>query len=245
MKFFNSRDKSSFGAYVVPFFAFLLFLPLVDIFTLNHPYLPWWRAHPEQWIYPLQTFCGLGFLVYYWRVYDFSWKMPFWAIGIGIFGFLIWVLPCFIFDLLGGDLGEFGFLRYLGVSSRNEGFNPFIFTGEGVYISIFLRFLRAVCIVPFVEEIFWRGFLMRYIDGADRWESFSLQSSSLKSYFLVTLLFVFVHQPQDFFVAFCYGSLIFYLAKKSSSLGACVIAHMVTNFLLTIYILETKKYGLW
>ena len=87
----------------------------------------------------------------------------------------------------------------------------------------FARFVRMVVVVAFVEEIFWRGFLMRYLldkDG-DYWEQ-PFGKFSWLSFLVVTLLFMFAHSPSDYLGALVYGSLAYALAVKTKSLAACI-----------------------
>ena len=66
-----------------------------------------------------------------------------------------------------------------------------------------------------------------------------------KSYFIVTLLFMFAHAPVDWAGALVYGSLTYVLCVWSKNLGACVVMHAVANFLMGVYAMVYGKYGLW
>jgi CAAX prenyl protease-like protein len=114
------------------------------------------------------------------------------------------------------------------------------------WASLMLRFLRAVVVVALVEEIFWRGFLMRFVIDweGDCWRQ-PFGRAHWKSYLLVTGLFVIAHSPVDYAGAFAYGSLTYLLCIWSKNLGACVVMHAVANFLMGIYIMVYGKFGLW
>ena len=69
-----------------------------------------------------------------------------------------------------------GWMKTLGVQERLDGFdarmfgaNPLAFDSAADWTSLSLRFFRAVVIVSLVEEIFWRGFLMRWLLES-RWQ---------------------------------------------------------------------------
>jgi CAAX prenyl protease-like protein len=111
---------------------------------------------------------------------------------------------------------------------------------------VLLRFLRAVVVVAFVEEIFWRGFIMRFVHDweGDYWRQ-PFGRASWKSWFIVTGLFMAAHAPVDYAGAFVYGSLTWLLCVWSRNLGACVVMHAVANLLMGLYIMQTGKYGLW
>lgn len=66
-----------------------------------------------------------------------------------------------------------------------------------------------------------------------------------KSYLIVTGLFMVTHAPVDYAGAFAYGSLTYLLCVWSKNLGACVVMHLVANFLIGAYAMTYGKYGLW
>ena len=144
---------------------------------------------------------------------------------------------------------EEGWWKILGFTSRTGGFDP-IDAGESdsvyYWLSVGMRFVRMVVVVAFVEEIFWRGFLMRFLldkDG-DYWEQ-PFGKFSWLSYVVVTLLFMFAHAPSDYFGALVYGSLTYGVAVSTKSLAACVLMHAVANLVLGIYIMMTGQLGYW
>ena len=86
---------------------------------------------------------------------------------------------------------------------------------------------------------------MRYI-YRERWELLDQPFGrfSIKSYLIVTLLFMLIHSPSDYFGAY-YGSITYFVAVKTKSLCACIIMHAVANFLLGCYVLKTENFGYW
>lgn len=240
-------------AHVLPFAAFMFFLIVMQVaeslIGWDHPAAPWWKRDVAQWVYPLQTLVVLGLLVRYWKTYRFDWsfKWSFIAVIFGVVGIGFWLLPTALYDAWGlsGETG--GWKKWLGIAKRDEGFDPGIFENVGAYwTSLIMRFLRAVVVVALVEEIFWRGFVMRFcMDwNGDYWKQ-PFGRAHLKSYLVVTLLFMLAHSSLDWAGALVYGSLTYLLCVWSKSLGACVIMHAVANFLMGIYIISYGKYGLW
>jgi CAAX prenyl protease-like protein len=240
-------------AHVTPFavfMAFMLVLPLVvAMIGWDHPAAPWWRQDPAHFIYPVQTLAVLGILWFYRRSYTFnwSWKWSLAAIPAGAIGIFFWLLPTMSYDMLGLEGKTTGILSWLGVDARADGFDPSVFENPAAWwAAVLLRFLRAVVVVSLVEEIFWRGFLMRFIheQEGDCWRQ-PFGRASWKSYLIVTGLFMLAHAPVDYSGAFVYGSLTWLLCVWSKNLGACVIMHAVANLLMGLYIMQTGKYGLW
>jgi CAAX prenyl protease-like protein len=190
-----------------------------------------WLTSAEYWIYPLQTILCGALLLWYWRDYRIG---PPARIGfglfIGIFVFILWIAP----------------QLFLGFAPRLEGFNPARFeTQPFVYwTTVAMRFLRLVVIVPLVEEIFWRGFLLRFLIDEDfervpfgtfRWLSFSV----------VALLFAFSHTRADWPAALVTGMLYNVVAYRTKSLSTCVLTHATTNLLLGLWIMKTGQWGFW
>lgn len=240
-------------AHAVPFFIFIGLLLVLQVFATlwgwDHPLAPWWRRAPEQWLYPLQTVICFGLLIVYRRSYRFDWSLR-WslvAIVFGTVGISAWLLPNWWYEQQGysGEAGSL--LHFLGVRARREGFDPADLNHPSAEaLAIGFRFFRAVVVVALVEEIFWRGFLMRFVQdwegpywrqpfGRHTWLAFAV----------VTGGFILAHAPSDYAAAAIYGSLTYLLCVWSKSLGACVVMHGVANLLMCLYIVQTGNYGLW
>ena len=239
--------------HVVPFAVFMGFLLVLQLagsfFQSDLPSDPWWRKHPEHWVYPVQTVICLFLLLRWWRSYEFRWDLKWSLVGVlcGAVGIGFWLLPTDLHDRLGVE-GE-GWWTWLGVKPRLSGFDPSDAFDEGGlawWTALVLRFVRAVVVVALVEEIFWRSYLMRLVDDwdGDYWKG-AFGKFSWRSYGLVTGAFMVAHSPSDYVGALAYGSLTYFLCVWSRNLGACVVMHAVANGLMGWYILETGKTGLW
>ncbi len=228
----SRSDRAALLAHVVPFGLFMLGLAAVSgVKSLagdsGHVLL----EHPAYWIYPLQTLVCAVALVAYWKNYAFGSQKPLpLAIAAGIFVFGLWISPQWLF----------------GQPARLEGFNPDVFADSAplYWATILARFLRLVVVVPLVEEIFWRGFLMRYLVD----ESFTkvpFGKYTHLSFWGVTGAFALAHWGPDFIPAVLTGAIYGWIAVRTKSLLACVIAHAVTNLALGIWIMQTKQWGFW
>ena len=240
-------------AHVYPFVAFMSFMLVLMILGYliewKHPDAPWWRQQPAQIVYPLQTLVALGFLVYFWRSYTFnwSWKWGLAGVGFGAVGIGFWLLPTVLYEAWGLKENPGGWLGMLGVEARKEGFDPGVFDNPFAYwASLSFRFLRAAVVVALVEEIFWRGFVMRLACDweGDYWKQ-PFGKHRWLSYLIVTGLFVVAHSSSDYAGAFVYGTMTYLLCVWSKNLGACVIMHATANFLMGVYIMASGNYGLW
>jgi CAAX prenyl protease-like protein len=181
---------------------------------------------------PLQIIAGGVTLIRYWRYYTFR---PIAGLGfatlIGAIALIIWIAP----------------QEWLGVDPRYSGFNPERFGGPDTvayWLNVTLRFFRLVIIVPLVEEIFWRGFLLRYLVDDD-FMDVPMGTFTWKSFGIVVAGFCVEHSVPDYPAAILTGALFNLVAYRTKSLAACVLTHAVTNLILGIYIMRTGQWGFW
>jgi CAAX prenyl protease-like protein len=218
-------------AYLAPFVAFFVLIALGQLVgKLFEGYAFWMASAPQYWVYPLQTLvCGL-LLAHGWP--EFRLQIPArlaYTIFVGVLVFLIWIVP------------QAAFHR----PPRLDGFVPHFFgAGAPQAINAALRFVRLVIVVPLLEEIFWRGFLLRYLINQD-FTRVPFGAFSWKSFAVVTVGFCLEHSYEDYPGALLAGALYNLVAYQTRSLSSCVVAHAVTNLLLGIYIMRTEQWGFW
>ncbi len=135
---------------------------------------------------------------------------------------------------------------FLRLPSNETGFDPSIFRGNPLlfYSVVGVRFIRLTIIVGFVEEIFWRGFLLRFL-VKDDFESVPPGTFTWLSFLVVTAGFCLEHGFADYPAAILSGALFNLVYYRTRSLGSCILAHAVANFLLGIYIMRTGQWGFW
>lgn len=240
---------SATAAHGLPLAAFLLLNLLPGALRIDNSELPWFQRAPEHWVYPLQTLVCGGLLVFFRRHYQLApWRGLGLAACLGGLGVLVWILPVWLLGRLGGPAGVPAWLTWLGAVPRTDGFDPGVLAPWPGWqaCAVGLRLLRLVVVVPLVEELFWRGFLMRYVSaGAGPWQRVPFGRHDWKAYGLVTLLVVLAHAPADYFAAWIWGSLVYVVAVRTRSLGACVGMHALANLLLGAYVLHTRQWGFW
>lgn len=221
-------------AYFTPFLTFLGLLAVGSgVAHLFDGYAFWMASAPQYWIFPLQTAVCAVLLARGWRWYPLEIpKAVATSVGVavGILVFVLWIAP----------------QQWLGQPARLEGFDPAFFGSGGwpYILNVTVRFIRLVVVVPLVEEIFWRGFLLRFLIRED-FTKVPIGAFTWFSFAVVTAGFILEHSGPDWPAAAVTGVLYNLVAYRTRSLTACVLAHAVTNGLLGIYVLRTGQLGFW
>lgn len=225
------RAGKSAAAYVAPFAGFVLL-------TAVEPLVPA-AVYPGAYLGKLLVVCGL----LWWARGAFPTfrAQRIWpGIVAGIGGFAVWIATAGLTQraLLSGLLPE----SLLG-GGRSQ-FDPFAAFESPLGRAIFLalRFGGLVVVVPLVEELFWRGFLARYLVDED-FNRVEYGTFTVWSFAIVTLAFSVVHP--ELIAALIWGAGINLLLMATRNLWACIVMHAVTNALLGAYILSTGRWDLW
>jgi CAAX prenyl protease-like protein len=105
-----------------------------------------------------------------------------------------------------------------------------------------VRWVGATLLVPVMEELFWRSFLMRWIEQPV-FEGVDPQQVGLKAIVLSTFVFVLVHTM--WLAAAIAGLAYAWLYVRSGKLWLPVIAHTVTNGALGVWVVATGNWQFW
>jgi CAAX prenyl protease-like protein len=246
---FSQLRASATAAHVMPLLVFTVLLSVPGFFCIKNPELPWYQQAPEHWLYPLQTLLCAGLLFVFRRQYHFGpWRGLGLACVLAVLGIAVWIAPAWLYTKLayGDDVPDWW--AWLGMVERKEGFDPTLLAAWPAWktAAIVMRFARMVLVVPLVEELFWRGFLMRYVHAPDGdWQRVPFGTHSWLGFAIVTVMVMLAHAPQDYLAALVWGAFMYVLAVRSRSLGACIIMHALGNFLLGLYALRTQQWGFW
>jgi len=221
--------KHQFLAHILPMLTFALLLGGGDLLKTSDG--PLWRVTPEFWVYPLQTLLCGAMLIFFRHDYDFQvLRRPFFVVAIALSVFILWIAP----------------QQFLHFKAKLVGFNPDMLTAHPTlyWLTLFLRFLRLVIVVPLVEEVFWRSFLLRYLIS-EKFNAVPFGAFSWLSFSVVALAFAFSHSISDWPAALVAGALYNLVAYRSRSLASCVAAHGLTNLALGLWIIATGQWGFW
>jgi CAAX prenyl protease-like protein len=121
-------------------------------------------------------------------------------------------------------------------------FRPLDAEGRRDWPLIAVRWAGAALLVPVMEEIFWRSFLMRWIERP-QFESVDPRRVGLKAVVLSTFVFMLAHTL--WLAAILAGAAYAWLYVRSGKLWLPVIAHAVTNGLLGAWVVATGNWQFW
>lgn len=166
-------------------------------------------------------------------------KITIWSVIVGVVGIVVWIA------LVELDRNFLHVGSMLAPGGR-DAFNPFEeLKGNQTWMWQFIaiRFLGLCLIVPFIEEFFLRGWLMRYIDDPD-WDQMPLAQHGQLAIFGVVGYAVVSHLGEPLAAAAWFG-MVTWLFLKTKSIWDCVVAHAITNILLGIFVVYTGSWYLW
>ncbi len=105
------------------------------------------------------------------------------------------------------------------------------------------RTARAVLIVPIAEELFWRGWLLRWLINAD-FQKVPLGAYSPFAFWITAALFASEHGPY-WDVGLVTGVIYNWWMIRSKSVASCVLMHAITNGLLSAYVIVYNQWQYW
>jgi CAAX prenyl protease-like protein len=160
--------------------------------------------------------------------------MPTLLVGAGIF--VLWIGPDLLFPHYRHSTLFENAVLGTARASLSEGARR-----DPVVLS--MRVVRSVLIVPLVEELFWRGWLMRWLIDAD-FQRFPLGAYTPASFWAVAVLFAAEHGPY-WDVGLAAGVIFNLWMVRTKSLGDLIVAHAVTNACLSAYVVAAGKWEYW
>jgi len=219
------RINKQIMARAVPFIFYLVIMALSDILADS--------GMDVRWIYVLRAGGTALLLLYLHKQYieliwppALSFSATLLSISMGLLVFVLWInldQPWMVFG-------------------KASGYDPRTMEGGLNYAMVALRLVGAALVVPLMEELFWRSFVMRWIDQAN-FSALSPVNVSMKALFLSSLLFASEH---TFWFAGLIAGLVYgWLYVRTQNLWAPIMAHAVTNGVLGLWVVYTGNWNYW
>jgi CAAX prenyl protease-like protein len=110
-------------------------------------------------------------------------------------------------------------------------------------VMIVLRTARAALLVPVLEELFWRGWLPRWIQSS-RFDRIPLGQYTPLAFWATAVLFAAEHGP-FWEVGLLTGIIYNWWMRRTRSLGDLMLVHAVTNLSLSLFVVATRQWAFW
>jgi CAAX prenyl protease-like protein len=151
------------------------------------------------------------------------------AIMVGLIVFVLWIRL----------EGLYPALAFLG---KRTGFDPSSLPGGWKWPFLAVRFTGLVLLVPLIEELFWRSFLIRWIIDPD---FLKIPVGRVTPIAAAISSVAFALSHPEWLPALLTGLLWARLLWQTRSLSACVLSHAVANLALGLHVLATGEWKYW
>lgn len=211
---------------VLPFAAYMLFLAIEGGIGMLLP------DFDPRLLYPVKV-GAVALLLWFYRAQyvelfvrpDIRW-VGLISPAVGALVFVLWIN-------LDGDWLDMG---------GGTGFSPIDDAGGIRWELALPRLFGAALVVPVMEELFWRSFLLRWIDRHD-FLAMEPARLTLRAIIIASVLFGLEHTL--WFAGIIAGLAYAWLYRASGTLWAPIMAHAVTNLMLGVWVLQTGSWNFW
>jgi CAAX prenyl protease-like protein len=160
-------------------------------------------------------------------------QFPFLSVFVGAGVFLLWIAPDQLFPSY-RSLPIFNNALVGRISGASPQHDPLFLT---------FRVLNSVVTVPILEELFWRGFLMRWLMDRD-FRSVRLGTYTASAFWIVALLFASEHGTY-WDVGLLAGVAYNLWIIRTRNLLDSILAHAVTNACLAAWVIHAGHWQYW
>jgi CAAX protease family protein len=175
------------------------------------------------WLYPLKTIAVAAALWFFHKEYEeLKPNFSLLAVIVGLVVIAIWI----------------GIDPYY----PKPGNSAAIFDPTGKWLFIGFRVVGAVIVVPIMEELFWRAFLIRYIVNDD-FKKVPVGTFTWPSFAITVTLFGAEHH--EWLAGLICGALYNWLYYKRKDVFSCIVAHAVSNVALAAWMLARGDWKFW
>jgi CAAX prenyl protease-like protein len=214
------------AAYVAPFVVFVLLMSFLPLLGVGPEF-----SYPARSMAALAAWWVLSRGLFTWRP-----RQALASVALGVFVFAVWVAPDVLWP---GYRQHWLFENALTGAARSTA--GVSLRSDPVFLGF--RVLGSVLVVPVIEELFWRGWLMRWLVRSD-FERVPLGAYVPRAFWVTAVLFGLEHGPY-WDVGLAAGVAYNWWVVRTKSLADCVLAHGVTNGCLAGYVLAGGDWSYW
>ncbi len=184
----------------------------------------------------------------------FDWAYPIKIILVGLIMKSLWdkfkisFLPLKWAPFLIGLITLFIWLLFTKADiNKNNLFAEHLFNAETwqIYIWIIFRVLGTSIIIPIAEELSFRGYLFDITQRFIKSKFNNIKINYLNITVLVFTSIIFGSLHSEWLAGFLAGLLFGIARMYRNRISDAIIAHAVTNFLLSLYIIHYQTWSLW
>jgi len=214
---------------LLPFVAFMALLALRGWAPTDGSW-----GFDTRWLYAANLVVVGGMLAAWWGQYgelarqnrpDLAEALL--AVGVGLGVFVLWI-----------HLDA----PWMQIGQPTASFVPVGPGGELLWPLVVVRWLGATLLVPVMEELFWRSFLMRWVQSP-QFELVDPQRTGLRAIVVSTFVFMLAHPL--WLAAIVAGLAYALLYRGTGRLWTAVIAHAVTNGALGAWVVASGQWQFW
>jgi uncharacterized protein len=187
-----------------------------------------------QWLYGLNLALVGGLLLWWRKEYGELGRQNLpdarelaWSVAVGGLVFVLWI-----------HLDA----PWMQVGEPAASFVPEDAQGRLNWPLIIVRWVGAALLVPVMEELFWRSFLMRWLQ-VPVFEGLDPRQVGVKAIALSTFVFMLAHPL--WLAAILAGLAYALLYRQTGKLWTAVVAHAVTNGALGLWVVQTRQWQFW
>jgi CAAX prenyl protease-like protein len=217
---------------IAPFAVFIAFIALESGLAAS----PYKDAADWRWLAIGRGLAAAALLALFWRHYSelrkpasrprpAHWLLAIVA-GFAVFG--VWIT----FDA--------GWAAFGG---EGKGFVPLRADGSIDWLLAGLRLWVLAAVVPIMEELFWRSFLLRWIDSPRNFLAADPRRTGFAAFAISSALFASEHSL--WFAGLIAGVIYTGVYTRTGNLWLPIVSHAITNGTLGLWILATGNWRFW
>jgi CAAX prenyl protease-like protein len=213
-------------ARTLPFAAYLSFFLVGDVLARFGV-----DADSLRWLYAVKAVTVVALLALFWRDYT-ELKVGLPSVGVVLSAIAAGAVVFFLWINLHAPWMVIG---------ASGGFDPR--TGGVIdWPLVVIRIAGAALVVPVMEELFWRSFVMRWIDQPN-FLLLDPAQAGLRGFVISVVLFGFEHNL--WLAGIVAGVVYSVLFMRHRTLWSPILAHAVTNGMLGAWVVNTGAWSYW